>query len=92
MDRPLEAAHRVAAVQGARKELILRSDEHPRVFGPARPLLVDRTTHELVHAHSYVLLDSKGDETRPEPFDCLGNQAPHRETDDEVQRLILPGH
>ena len=50
MDRPLEAAHRVATVERAGQELVLRADKDPGLLWPSRPFVIDRTAHELMNA------------------------------------------
>lgn len=46
MNRPLETAHRIAAIQCTREQLILRANEHPWFVGVNRPCVIDCATHE----------------------------------------------
>src|SRR5918911_2950266 len=47
--RPAEAAHRVAAVERAREQHILRADEHTFAFGLSVPTVPHVAAHQRVH-------------------------------------------
>jgi hypothetical protein len=93
MDRPLEAAHRVAAIERARQELVLRADKHPSLFTRSNPFNVDRTAHELVNADVDIgLVGFEQAEVGFKTLHRLCHAAAHREADHEVQWLGLHIH